>query len=274
MARQIRKANIYSEYIERKGWCLVLIHGAGGNLRAWDKVKDELIKRSYYSILTLDLRGQGKSVRPDKLDKYSLELSATDVEKVINNHHIKDYVLIGHCLGGMVITKLLEENQQAKLAILIASRVKAPTLLKLIFKIIGKKIIENKLKKSQSRPENYDYSYGNYWQTGDWNLNRLHKDIQTTGLGQWLATYWAISNFDGQTGLINYRKPVLIIHGQRDTVCGVGNAKKMAKFCPQAIVKIVPTANHIPLLNQPTIVANYILQFTNNYVRRDKKHMV
>ena len=52
------------------------------------------------SAPSMDLRGWGKSAR--HTDDYSLFTQADDVEGVIKALNVKDFVLVGHSMGGKI----------------------------------------------------------------------------------------------------------------------------------------------------------------------------
>ena len=92
-----------------KPW-IVFIHGIGGNSSTFclqlKAFKDE------FNILMPDLRGHGLSVnlaRPDA-GKYSLELIADDVFKLMDHHKIEKSNFIG-CSFGASIIRVMESNQ-------------------------------------------------------------------------------------------------------------------------------------------------------------------
>ncbi len=77
---------------------LVLIHGFGVDSSIWDHIVDKLAQS--YQVLTLDLKGHGKSNKPP--EGYSVELFAQDVHQLITKLNISNPIIVGWSLGGYI----------------------------------------------------------------------------------------------------------------------------------------------------------------------------
>src|SRR5580658_9530588 len=77
---------------------LVFLHYWGGSRRTWSEVIALLSKR--FRCIAVDLRGWGRSDRP--AGDYNLFAQADDVEGVIGALTVKDFVLVGHSMGGKI----------------------------------------------------------------------------------------------------------------------------------------------------------------------------
>lgn len=78
---------------------LVLVHGITDTRRSWDLMVDDLA--ADHDVVTVDLRGHGES---DKADDYSLARMATDLAEVCADIGLASPVLVGHSLGGLLVT--------------------------------------------------------------------------------------------------------------------------------------------------------------------------
>src|SRR5271155_3197772 len=96
----IRVANlqIYAEEAGERSPALVFAHYWGGSRRTWSEVIARLSNR--FRCIALDLRGWGKSDRPT--EDYNLFAQADDVAGVIKSLKVKDFVLVGHSMGGKI----------------------------------------------------------------------------------------------------------------------------------------------------------------------------
>jgi pimeloyl-ACP methyl ester carboxylesterase len=81
------------------GPALVFLHYWGGSSRTWRAVVDALPTR--YRIIAPDLRGWGASAAPDT-DAYTLADFAADVEQLLTTLEVRQYILIGHSMGGKI----------------------------------------------------------------------------------------------------------------------------------------------------------------------------
>ncbi|KEK24097.1 alpha/beta fold hydrolase [Bacillus gaemokensis] len=82
----------------------VLVHGAWQGEWAWELVKPEL-ESFGHKVVTLDLPGSGKDMTPPQ--DITLDLYVDKVVDVINQQNEK-VILVGHSMGGIVITQTAE----------------------------------------------------------------------------------------------------------------------------------------------------------------------
>jgi pimeloyl-ACP methyl ester carboxylesterase len=92
---------------------LVFIHYWGGSRRTWSAVIERL--RHRFRCIAVDLRGWGKSGR--QADDYSLFAQADDVKGVIEALKVKDFVLVGHSMGGKIAQILAGQRPEGLRAV-------------------------------------------------------------------------------------------------------------------------------------------------------------
>ena len=78
---------------------LVLVHGITENRHAWDPIIPALGER--WRVVAVDLRGHGESDRHPPYDPVTL---ATDVGAVVETLGLDAPLVVGHSLGGIVVT--------------------------------------------------------------------------------------------------------------------------------------------------------------------------
>ena len=93
-----------------KGEPLVLIHGlyssAGINWQLPGTVK---LLAERYQVIALDLRGHGRSGKPEDEDAYGVQLME-DVVRLMDHLKIEKAHIVGYSLGGMIALKLVAEH--------------------------------------------------------------------------------------------------------------------------------------------------------------------
>ncbi len=96
----------------------VLVHGAWQGEWAWDLVKPQL-EAFGHTVITLDLPGSGKDTTPSP--NITLDSYVNAVTTIINQQNEK-VILVGHSMGGIVITQTAEliPNKIDKLVYLCA----------------------------------------------------------------------------------------------------------------------------------------------------------
>lgn len=77
---------------------LLFIHSWGGSRRTWSEVINRL--SNLYRCVAPDLRGWGQSDRTAQ--DYSLFAQADDIQGLIKALELKDFVLVGHSMGGKI----------------------------------------------------------------------------------------------------------------------------------------------------------------------------
>jgi pimeloyl-ACP methyl ester carboxylesterase len=89
--------------VHGEGEPLVLIHGLGSSTRDWELQLTPFTK--HFQVITLDLRGHGKSSKP--AGPYSMEMLAKDTAQLIQQLKLKSGHILGISLGGMVAFQLV-----------------------------------------------------------------------------------------------------------------------------------------------------------------------
>src|ERR1035438_1300318 len=90
---------------------LFFVHGVGGDLEAWQYVRDGLLAKGFSSI-AMDLRGHGKSGHPYSRKKYELNNFIEDAITVMGSEKINKVILVGHSLGAVLATHIALHHQE------------------------------------------------------------------------------------------------------------------------------------------------------------------
>jgi pimeloyl-ACP methyl ester carboxylesterase len=90
------------------GTPLVFIHGLGSCLDDWEHQIAHFAKS--YRVITLDLRGHGRSDKPDA--RYSMQLFASDIAVLLNSLRLEAAHIVGLSLGGGVAFQLALDSPE------------------------------------------------------------------------------------------------------------------------------------------------------------------
>lgn len=82
------------------GPAVALVHGITESRRTWDPLFSQFLEAGYRTI-AIDLRGHGDS---SKVGPYDLATMAGDVGAVLATEGVDDALLVGHSLGGAVVS--------------------------------------------------------------------------------------------------------------------------------------------------------------------------
>jgi pimeloyl-ACP methyl ester carboxylesterase len=117
---------------------LVFVHGLSGSSSAWKDYETRF--GNDYNILTFDLRGHGKSLKPKLYKDYKIGEFVLDIKSLIDFLHIETCVLLGHSFGAAVALEfLLTYPEKVSEVIFLAPDfyTKGIRLTRLVFPLIG-----------------------------------------------------------------------------------------------------------------------------------------
>lgn len=241
--------------------CLVLLHGLGGCVRAFDDLITGLDNQ--YKIISIDLRAHGQSQRPARKSQYHLNYFLSDIIAVLRAEQVAKPTVIGHCFGGILAMALAASypNLVNKL-ILINVSYKAPHLARLIYRFFPLKgVIGLMLRFFPHLYFKHYPDYAKFEKTGDFSPSRISADILHTSFKSYVYMCSSIVTWDLSPQLAAISCPTLIIHGAKDRVFPVRVASELAKHIPHSKVRIIKTAGHVPLLNNKVELARLITKY-------------
>lgn len=105
--------------VEGRGKPVVLIHGFINNSNSWKQsplYKD--LQKAGFQVITLDLRGNGKSDRPHELAAYEHDAEAKDVMAMAKLLGLKDYAVVGYSRGSIIAARLLVLDKRVSSGVL------------------------------------------------------------------------------------------------------------------------------------------------------------
>lgn len=242
---------------------LVFIHGLSGSSAAWVRYENHFKEK--YNILSLDLRGHGKSQRPKKSDEYQADKFVEDIHDLLLYLKAENTVLICHSFGTLIVLEFLAKYQKMIKAVIFLSpnfNVKRRKLAQLIYPLFLSAKLVSYLPLKMNQGGHLDYQT-NYLNTGDWNLRRMLADARVTGFRSYLYCLRYVYQINQENLLPKINIPVLLVHGKRDSVFPIENSYIMSKKIPDAKLIILQKADHIMVLNNFSEVSIEIADFIN-----------
>lgn len=119
------------------GQPILFVHGWNATSAEWYYQRKRLANN--YRLILIDLPGLGKSVRPSNKD-FSLAKMANDIDAVIKHANLKNVILYGHSIGGMIIltycTKVATSVENIRGVILEHTTYTNPTKTALFNKVL------------------------------------------------------------------------------------------------------------------------------------------
>ena len=263
--RSFDGTKIFYDINKNENKFLVFLHGWPHNHTVWNKQLNYFHKKKY-STLTLDLRGHGKSDKPKKLEDYSFDKFARDINLIIKKEKIKKMILIGHSFGGMIALtyySLFPKETEALVLIdtiyedplkkkpLIKQFYQTPLTIHALKFILGNDSLKKKHFKYINFSKFKDHSDFFYWIKG----------AEETPMRSIFACFKKMIKFDKKKVLSKIDVPVLIIQGEEDIRTPMWVAKTMQKQIKKSYLKIIKGASHDTNIRNPNVVAEAILEF-------------
>ncbi len=236
---------------------LVFLHYWGGSSRTWDSVIAALPQR--YRTVAPDLRGWGDSDAP--LTGYTLADFADDAQQMIAHLGLREYVLVGHSMGGK-IAQVLASRRPAGLVGLALVAPATPTPLVLPAEVragmpsvylsresigmaLDRMLTAKPLSAAQREQVIADSLRGAPQARDAWPASTSLEDI---------------SNLVGSINV-----PVAVIAGELDQVDTVPVLKaELLSRISQAKLHVLPGTGHLSPLESPVEVAAAIVGFVRS----------
>ncbi len=237
---------------------LIFVHGVSASSIYWEPYEKKF--EDNFNVLSLDLRGHGKSEKFKKYDDYKIKNFADDIYALIFELKIKKPILVCHSFATLVALEFMTIHQDLLSGVALLSPgyfVKKNWLGNFLNFIFSKNLVP-----LWRWPKIKGYvDYKKYIGTGDFGLQRVLADLRKTGLRVYFYCIAAMSGFDRKDFLPQIKIPTTIIHGKKDRYFPVQNGIYMASIIPNCELHLLPKADHIIVLNNFSEVSEIIDSF-------------
>jgi pimeloyl-ACP methyl ester carboxylesterase len=255
----------------RQGSPIALIHCYTCSMKWWDELAP-LLERDH-RVIRVDLLGHGGSDKPG--GGYSIDDQTSAVAEALAKLGVSGATVVGHSLGGTVVTALAERSPRLATRVVIIDQ--APddefedeSLAQRIgyWSVIGP--AESRL--AQIAPESLvrdqyedafapDYSIASGFEDPDQPVDDLRAMTYTA----YKDTHDAENDFVGETPLDQRLAatglPSLVIFGAEDQIYDAEEAIARYRQVPDSQTHLIPGAGHSPNVEKPAEVAELILAF-------------
>ena len=246
---------------------LVLVHGLGLSWRSWRPVLDALEDR--HDVVAIDLPGfgdspplpQGAAPTPTRL--------ADAVESELDRLRLDAPALVGNSLGGWVALELARRGRAARAVVISPSGLESPPERALVIALneqmrlrarFGVPLGQWLTGTALARTMLFGGLRSQPWRlTPDAAAGDLHDFAYSPGFQSTLSSTVA-TRAAMQLGEIDV--PVRVAYGTLDLMLGVLTAPRFAAAIPRAELVPLLGAGHVPMLDDPELVARTILNFT------------
>jgi 3-oxoadipate enol-lactonase len=238
------------------------VHGAGGDLDAWQYIKGELLERGF-SCIAMDIRGHGYSSHPRFFTSYRIDNFVADIIAILDAEKIEKIFLVGHSFGAVMVTQFaLEHQDRLKGLAIISGTDRGPSYLSSKLLRTVSRYVSNALaliSPPPIKPGHSIYPPGKFHKEYEWK--GLAKTILRNSWGSYLLTNQTVLALDIESGLETIHIPTLVIVGQKDTIFPVENSKNIHRHIKNSKLVVIEGANHVVVLNNIREVTNALQDF-------------
>ena len=231
---------------------VVLLHALGTNLRLWDGVVARL---PGHRILRLDMRGHGASDVPTA--PYAMGALILDVERVMAQAGMRDAVVVGLSIGGLIaqglavkrldlVRAMVLSNTAAKIGIASQWQARIETV-----RACGLKAVADATMARWFGPRWRDLP----------DLAQMRAVLLDTPLEGWVGAAAAIAGTDFYTPTAGLTLPTLAIAGSHDGSTPPDLVKETADLIRGSRFALIRGAGHLPMVEQPDAYAATLRDF-------------
>lgn len=252
------------------GEAMVLLHGLGSCADDWQLQLQPFAEQ--FRVITLDLRGHGRSDKPNQ--PYSIALFASDVAALMDALPIEAAHVVGLSLGGCVaqqlaldfparVRRLVLVNTFARVdmggplnAIALALRMGALSFLGLPAqaRIVARRLFP--------KPEQMQLRQA------------AEARIAANDPAAYRRSLAAVRAFDVRERLSQIACPTLVIAGDRDTTVPLRAKQLLAARIPNARLEIFADSGHATPVDQPQRFNKSVLEFIKRPAWRAATHFI
>lgn len=236
--------DIFSEDVG-KGTPLVLVHGFLGSSEMWSpQIK---FFKDNFRVIVPALPGFGKSNNIDSCN--SIECMARAILRLLDKKKIKNFNLLGHSMGGMIVQEMTKIAGEKILKLIcygtgpkgnIPGRFETIDQSRKKLKIDGLEVTANRIAKTWFVKE----EKAKYFYLCDEAGKQTSIEATDNGL-------IAMKNWDGVENLRNIKNETLIVWGNQDKAYNFNQVETLKNHIPNSDLKIIDGCSHNVHLEKP-----------------------
>lgn len=250
-------ARIYYE-VHGEGPAVLFVHGSGGHHAAWWQQTPYFTRRGY-SVVTLDLRGFGRS--SSELDEYdSLEFPG-DILAVLDAAGIDRAVLVGQSIGASAALKVAVAHPDRVAGVILAHSLGGldnPELAQLVKadRAEAEKLpVLDRLMSKSFQESNPEMTFL-FRQMGTFNKAKMQDLRNLTVGGPTLETL---------TGL---GVPICFLAGEKDAVIRPATIRRAHELVAGSVLELIPEAPHSMYWERPDLFNSGVERFLKTVYAR------
>jgi len=218
---------------------VVLLEGIGGDIPGWRRNVPHLAAR--YTVVAYDLRGNGRSDAPD--EPVTMTTFVDDTVALLAHLGFDSAHLYGQSFGGMVAQEMALTHPDRVRSLVLAATHAGPARA-------SRPGGGTAVPKDKPYLALYSHEFARQHPehvAEDILVGSQHPQPSHAGRRQWKA----MQVWDAWDRLARIACPVLVLHGTRDLLVSVENARRLAALIPRAKLVLLEGAGHVYHSEQP-----------------------
>jgi len=235
---------------------ILFVHGLSGSLSAWYPY--EKIFEDKYNLITFDLRGHGRSVRPGQRG-YAMREFVEDIRALLEHLKVEHCSIVSHSFGTLIameFARAYPQTVERNVFLAPAYGVHHFKITKFLANLGATLAIAPLRVRSYGRTD-----YARFYPTPDYSVARIGTDILNMGLRSYLRGLRVVFDRDYSTDWAALTAPALVVHGADDSIVPIEHARALVKILKNSALIELSGANHILVLNNVEMVAAEIEKF-------------
>lgn len=246
----------------REAPAVLLIHGYAGSTAWWDPVVPALAETNH--VIRVDLLGHGQSAKP--ADGYDIPAQGRRVGAVLDALGVAQATVVGHSMGGVVATALVEQRPELVRALAIIDSpstpdssirqglttrlVKVPVLGQLLWRFRTDGAIRDGL----------DTAFTRDIDLPDAVIDSVRATTYTSFTAAARESRAYLSERSLPDRLATFTRPILVLFGDADQRVHPDSVNNY-RTLPTAIIHVLPGTGHTPMLETPTQTVDLLRTF-------------
>jgi pimeloyl-ACP methyl ester carboxylesterase len=257
----------YKETGPQAAPALLLLHGFGSSLQAWDDWSVKLAQK--YRVIRLDLPGFGLTGASPAND-YSEEKDLVILTHVADKLGLEKFSVIGHSMGGKMAWSLAASQPERVQALVLMAPdgfpetkdigtkpYEVPAIMGLIKYVLPKYLVRKSIEPAFAEADALNSAL----------VNRYYDMLRAPGVrGAILERSNQTIYTDPVPRLKAIKAPTLLIWGEQDQMIPSTNAQSYANVLSNSTTVIVPKLGHLLQEEQPEKGLAAVIQFLDSHL--------
>ncbi len=232
---------------------LVLLNALGTDLSIWDAVVSQL--PAGLRVLRFDMRGHGASDTP--LPPYAMGALVRDAERVMDHFGLKDAVVVGLSMGGLVSQGLAVKRLDLVRGMVLSNtstKIGTPTQWAARIAEVREHGLEAHADGAMER------IFGRRFRDVE-GMPPVRAMLTKTRAEGWIGCATAISGTDFYTPTASLTLPTLAIAGTNDATTPPDLVRETAELIKGSRFALIRGAGHLPMVEKPREYAEVLARF-------------